>query len=219
VACPSNSTFCADFESGGMPTGSTYNTTDGTTWATAFTLDSTTFHAGGHSLQVKPSNVGFSPHMLDVPIPGKTFWVRLYVRSDHDIGDSAAIHNAFIAATESANGDPNNRGTMQVAEQYCQVLLNFNDNLMLSNGGTAACSAGGKVVTKNAWHCMEAFFDGTNGDVRVFSDGVEVITTLAWSMAKLNYASFEFGFWEYSGPSRTMWYDDVVVAPTRINCL
>ena len=30
---------------------------------------------------------------------------------------------------------------------------------------------------------------------------------------------FKFGFMQFHGPDRKVWYDDVAVAPTRIKCL
>jgi hypothetical protein len=213
--CPASATFCADFEGAGLPTGAAFMPSyQASMWMDFMSIDATVFHAGGHALKVLPTgNDGYSYRMLAVDAPATSFWVKLYVRSDVDLGQ--AEHNAFFGAS-SADGDQNNGDLMEVAEQYCQVVMNLHDDVVTSVGGTTACGSGGVLVSKDAWHCVEAFFDGPSGAIQVFSDGTPVIDKSNWT--KLDYQSFVFGFLEFHGPSRTMWYDDVAVGPTRMNC-
>ena len=136
------------------------------------------------------------------------------MRSDDTFGNMTAVHNAFFQAQMTP--DPNSGGQVQFAEQWCQVLLNANDKLYPD--GLSSCSTTGPTLSANAWHCVEAFFDGTNGVVQVYGDGTKMIDAQNWSNAKETYGAFEFGFHLYSGPDRNLWYDDVVVAPTRVGC-
>jgi hypothetical protein len=183
-------------------------------WSDSMSIDGSTVHGGTHSLMVKPTGSdGYSYRVLAVAAPAPSFWVRLWVRSDVDLGQEQ--HNAFFGAS-TADGDQNNGQLMEVAEQYCQVVMNLKDDVVTSIGGTTACGMGGVALTKDTWHCAEAFFDGPNGHIQVFSDGNPVIDKSGWT--KLSYQTFVFGFVEFHGPSRTMWYDDVAVGPARLGC-
>jgi hypothetical protein len=215
AGCPAGATYCADFEGTGLPEGAAFMPSyQAPMWMDFMSIDSTVFHAGAHALMVKPTgNDGYSYRMLAVDAPAASFWVRLYVRSDADLGQ--AEHNAFFAAS-TADGDQNNGDLMEVAEQYCQVVMNLHDDVVTSVGGTTACGSGGVLLAKDTWHCVEAFFDGPNGKIQVFADGTPVIDKSDWT--KLSFQSFVFGFLQFHGPSRTMWYDDVAVGPTRMSC-
>lgn len=212
--CPQDATFCSGFEEAGIPAGATYRPSYmANDWAKYMAIDSAVTHAGSQSLQVKPGGSGYDWRMLSVPAPGPTFWVRLYVRSDADIGQ--AEHNAYFQAM-TGDGDPNVGDNMEVAEQYCQIVLNLHDAVVLSKGGQTMCGSGGIKLPKDTWHCMEAYFDGTKGDVQVYANGEQIIDKAGWT--QLAYKTFSFGFLSFHGPARTMWYDDVAVASERIGC-
>ncbi|XYH94119.1 hypothetical protein ACMHYB_40660 [Sorangium sp. So ce1128] len=176
-------------------------------------IDASIFHGGAHSLHVKPGGSGYDWRMLSVPAPGPKFWARLYVRSSVDIGQ--AEHNAYFQAM-TGNGDPNEGHNVEVAEQYCQIVLNLHDVVVLSEGGETRCGSGGTLLPKDQWHCMEAYFDGTQGDVQVYANGTKIIDKAGWD--KLDFKTFSFGYLGFHGPARSMWYDDVAVAPERIGC-
>jgi hypothetical protein len=217
--CPSDATFCSGFEetSGppvNMPVGTATLEAYTGTFTDLMALDSTVFHSGKQSLKVL-SGTGMSAFkMLSVPIPGPTFWAHMYIRSDDTFGDMTAVHNTFFQAMTSP--DPNSTGQVQVAEQWCQVLLNVNDTLYPT--GLSSCSTTGPTLSPNVWHCVEAFFDGPNGVVQVYGDNTKIIDAEQWSPATETYGTFEFGFRQVSGPARNMWYDDVVVGKTRVGC-
>ena len=113
------------------------------------------------------------------------------------------------------DGDPN-KDSMEVAEQYCQVVLNHSDVVVTSNNSPMTCGSGGSLLPKNQWHCMEAFFDGPNGVVRVYANNMQIIDKTGWPA--LTYGAFNFGYEGFHGPARNIWYDDVAVAATRIGC-
>jgi hypothetical protein len=174
---------------------------------------------GAQSLQVKaPTGDGYDYRTLSVPAPGPVFWARVYMRSDVDFGQAG--HNSFFSAIVG-DGNPNNE-QMEISEQDCQLVLNHRDTLSFSGDpssgscGTCPCPHGGTVLAKDAWHCVEAFFDGTNGVVKVYANGQMVIDEEA--APRLAYARVNFGYQQYHGPARTIWYDDVAVAAGRIGC-
>jgi hypothetical protein len=217
--CPSNATFCSGFEESSgppanMPVGTATVEAYNGTFTDLMALDTTVVHSGKQSLKVLSGSSGSAYRMLSVPIPGPTFWVRMYMRSDVTFGDMTAVHNAFFQGMMTP--DPNSAGQVQFAEQWCQVLLNVSDKLFPD--GLSSCSTTGPTISANTWHCVEALFDGPNGNVQVYSDGTKLIDAQNWSYAKETYGAFEFGFHQYSGPARNLWYDDVVVAPSRVGC-
>ncbi|WP_437605804.1 hypothetical protein WMF20_32655 [Sorangium sp. So ce834] len=176
-------------------------------------IDASIVHAGARSLHVKPGGGGYDWRMLSVPAPGPTFWVRLYVRSSVDLGQSD--HNAYFQAM-TGTGEPNEGDNVEVAEQYCQIVLNLHDDVVLPMGGDFRCGSGGASLPKDQWHCMEAYFDGTKGDVQIYANGTKIIDKTGWK--KLDFKTFSFGYLGFHGPARSMWYDDVAVAPERIGC-
>ncbi|WP_437950256.1 hypothetical protein WME98_05105 [Sorangium sp. So ce296] len=176
-------------------------------------IDASIVHAGARSLHVKPGMSGYDWRMLSVPAPGPTFWVRLYVRSSVDLGQSD--HNAYFQAM-TGTGEPNEGDNVEVAEQYCQIVLNMRDDVVLPTGGDFRCGSGGASLPKDQWHCMEAYFDGTKGDVQIYANGTKIIDKTGWK--KLDFKTFSFGYLGFHGPARSMWYDDVAVAPERIGC-
>jgi hypothetical protein len=114
------------------------------TWQDSLTLDGSTAHAGTHSLMVKPTGSdGYSYRVLAVSAPAPSFWVRLWLKSDVDFGQEQ--HTAFFGAS-TADGDQNNGELMEVAEQYCQVVMNHKDDVVTSIGGTTACGSGGVLL-------------------------------------------------------------------------
>jgi hypothetical protein len=219
-ACPPDATFCSSFEDAGLPAGSMFQPAyQASMWMMFMTLDKTMYNSGKQSLEItKPTSEGYYYETLSVPTPSPVFWVRVYMQSDVDFGQLG--HNSFFSAV-AGNGDPNN-DQMEVSEQDCQVLLNHKDTLSFSGDSTSGscgmcpCPHGGTVLPANMWHCVETFFDGTNGVVKVYANGQMIIDEE--HAPKIAYGSLNFGYEQYHGPERTMWFDDVVVAPGRIGC-
>jgi hypothetical protein len=64
---------------------------------------------------------------------------------------------------------------------------------------------------------VEALFDGGSGDVQIFVDNQLIID--APGFKQLTYQTFRFGYLQFPGHQpRTVWFDDVVVAPDRVGC-
>lgn len=214
-ACPAGAYFCSGFEeASGLPQGATFQSPDessgGTTFEQVMALDRTAPFDGAQSLRVT-SPGPFRFRMVGVALPVSTFWVRLFIKSDRDIGQEG--HNAYFQAMTHPNYHNSTR-SVEVSEQFGCIVLNEHDALF-PQGNT--CGAN-KALAKNTWHCMEAKFDGAAGDVQVFANKTQIIDATAWSPAKAAFNTFEFGFANYHDPGGNVWYDDVVVAPTRVGC-
>ena len=165
--CPSGAIFCADFEeASGVPTNHPVGSATfedpseyGMTFTQVMALDKTAPYDGSQSLKIDPSS-SFSIRTLAVSVPA-TFWVRLYIKSDKAIGQTD--HNSFFAAGLSA--DYSTAKNVEVSEQFGCVLLNASDSLY-PTGTTCGVNT---ALSANTWHCMAAEFDGTTGNVQVFS--------------------------------------------------
>lgn len=153
--------------------------------------------------------------MLAVPSGGAAFWVRFYLRSDQPIG----VHDHNAIAIASTSDDPNSGG-VEFAED---VGLSFNtqDNVRWPEG-YGRLMAGGEMpysIPANEWHCIELSFDGTGQVQKLFIAGEELINATMYPSSALNFTTFKFGYNALHGTARSLWYDDMVVASSRVDCL
>ena len=223
VTCPANASFCSGFEDATMPKGSVYHAnSNSTVWTDSFAIDTTVLKNGKSSLKVK-SNVDApgvgNYQMLAVPTPspaGSAFWVRFYIRSDLDLG--GVDHNAFTEA--SGSDDPNDAVAIEFAEDV-GVAFNTKDDVRWPVGYGRTTSGGTNPFSlpKNTWHCIEISYDGQARHQQLFVDGTLQIDASNYPMTVgTGLKVFKFGFLQYHGPARNVWYDDVAVAPQRIPC-
>ena len=175
----------------------------------AFTLDTSGPYDGAKSFKVN-SPGSFHYRMLGVSVP-ETFWVRLHIKSDQDIGQEG--HNAFFIAMTDPNYH-NSAHSVEVSEQFGCIQLNDHDTLWPTDNSCTMST----TLAKNTWHCMEAFFDGSTGNVQVYADGAQIVNATGWANAKAAFNTFEFGYANYHDPAANVWYDDVAIGPSRLNC-
>jgi len=223
-ACPANATFCSGFEVSTLPAGAVYkvNAAPGE-WTRDFTVDSALFYSGKSSLLVKSgaasSTSGSAYRMLAVPAPSGAFWVRFYIQqTELDLG--GLEHNVFASA--SASDEPN-AASVEFAED---VGLSFNtSDAVRWPTGYGRTMSGGTMpfsLPKGMWHCIEISFDSQARQQQLFINGTQQIDAKDYPAAasvSAGFKNFKFGFNQLHGPARSIWYDDVVVAPTRIKCL
>jgi hypothetical protein len=213
LGCPPAASFCTSFEGDDLPAGAKYVSQRGDfVSGRSLLFDSAQRFSGEQSLLVPADTLPFDYRMLSVAVPGNDFWVRLQVRTDVLFGD-ADVDTLFLASvlTDGFNGD---RAT-QLSEQLDQVVLNKNGKL---HGATRENPMPGDPVTRLAadeWHCLEAFFGGTSGDVQVFLAGAPILTAPGWQPE--TYQTFRFGYERFS-TARNVWIDDVAVALERFGC-
>jgi hypothetical protein len=208
ITCPSNATFCSGFEGDVLPNGATYQSQP----MVPLEFDTAVKHSGARSLKVVSAG-GFNIRQVVVPIPGQSFWVRLFVQTSNTFGDNN--HDSlFVASTASPSQDNNAESGPEFSEQGNQIILNADDSLY-SQAGPGFPQGAGPQLSANTWHCEEAFYDGGSGDTQIFSDGDQLID--AGGFTPLTYQTFRFGYIGFN-TVRTVWFDDVVVAPDRIGC-
>jgi polysaccharide lyase-like protein len=228
--CPSDAIFCADFENGAIPSAATfYPAYQRAMSASYMTVDGTMGANGStHALKVTPGS-NFS-QMLGVPTGVSTFWTRMYIQTAVDTS-LVTGHDTFVAAIDdtasggmlASAGDPNNGEHIRIGEHECQLEINrkSDDKEILSDavgGNSNYTCAGGVSFTHGVWYCLEIFYDGPNSTVQVYVDNNEVSGLNVTNWGPYNYDLFTFGFENYGGTSRDVWYDDVAIAKHQIGC-
>ena len=216
--CPSGAIFCADFEEASGPPAN--NPVGAATFEDPI-QSGATFGSGvmdldpgdgpfdgRQSLRIDPSS-NSSVRTLVVAVPA-TFWIRLYIKSDLAIGQPN--HNSFFGAGTGPNYSTGNY--VEVSEQYGCVLLN-KGGVLYPTGTTCGVNS---ALSANSWHCMTAEFDGTTGNVHVFSGTTQIINAAAWAPATEAFNSFSFGYFAYNPNGATVWYDDVVISASPLSC-
>ena len=216
--CPPGAIFCADFEeASGTPAGNPVGTAtfqdpneSGATFGSGvMELDSgNSPFDGKQSLRIDPSS-GVSVRTLAVAVPA-TFWVRLYIKSDLAIGQPD--RNSFFGAGTNPIYSIGNY--VELSEQYGCVLLN-KSGMLYPTGTTCGTNS---ALSANSWHCMTAEFDGTTGNVKVYSGTTQIINAAAWAPAIEAFNSFSFGYFAYNPNGATVWYDDVVISASPLSC-
>jgi hypothetical protein len=219
MPCPSDASFCTGFEDDDLPDGAVYklNGDPNTPWTTDFEIDTTLFNTGQAALRVRPNGEGSGAYkMLAVPTPGPAFWVRFYIRSDVDLGQED--HNVYAAAAGS--DDPNDSSFIEFAEDV-GIAFNSHDIVRWPDGFGRLDSGGTNPYTlqKDTWHCIEIAYDGATRMQQLFVDGDQRIDAAEFPDSAYSFTTFKFGYNALHGTTRSTWYDDVAVAPSRIGCL
>jgi hypothetical protein len=216
--CPANAIFCSGFEDAALPANATYiSSNDNNDPTKGLVFDKTTFHTGTQSLKFLPLTA-YAQREVSVPA-ASAFWFRAYLRTDVEIGGPAgSMHNVFFEAMW-----PTGDKGVEITEEDCELGANINDTRYGSNGTTnqPGCPTApplGTTLPANTWHCIEGFFDGTQGNFQVFANGTMVINQMGLAGAKPAFSTLRFGYREYHAHDRTVWYDDLIVAPTRVGC-
>lgn len=201
-----------------MPAGAVFkvNGDPATPWTANFEVDTSQKYSGNSSLRVKRVGEGVGNYkMLAVPSGGATFWARFYIRSDKDLGVNE--HNALTFASTS---DDTNSGGVEFAED---VGLSFNtsDKVRWPEGYGRLTSGAMMPYTlpANEWHCIELSFDGPGRVQQLYVEGELLINATGYPEAAMTFTTFKFGYSAVHGTARSLWYDDLVVAPSRIGCL
>jgi hypothetical protein len=220
-ACPADATFCSGFEDSAQPKDAVYkyNAAPGD-WTRDFEVDGTLAHSGKSSLRVKSgSEAGISGayRMLAVPAPSGPFWVRFYIQqTEIDLG--GADHNVFASAAVS---DDPNAASIEFAEDV-GIAFNTSDSDRWPMGYGRLTSGGTMPFTlpKGMWHCIEISFDAQGKHQQLFINGTQQIDATGYPASLSGTPkNFKFGFNQLHGPARKVWFDDVAVAPSRIQCL
>jgi hypothetical protein len=226
AGCPSGA-FCDGFENqaGPAPAGD---------WSLAFpncqgsgtaTVDASTAHSGSKSVRVD-GHAGYCNHVFLATSRGITasgLYARFYVRHTTALPDA---HVAFAAMKDTADGGKDLRmGGQNRALQWNRE----SDDATLPEQSPAGVAQSVPLAV-NQWTCVE--FGITGSELRTWVNGNEVpglhadgtptpdvdsqwLRRSGWRPAP---ADFRLGWESYGNGDDTLWFDDVVVAATRIGC-
>jgi hypothetical protein len=143
-------------------------------------------------------------------VTAQAFWARIFVRFDTLFGDND--HDSLFAISDGDLSVDNNRETrIEFSEQEGTIVLNRSTDVI----GFPIVRP--TTLSANTWHCVETRFDGGSGDVEVFADGQPIISDLAKAKYQIAVKTFRIGTLQFHAP-RNVWFDDVVIAPNRVNC-
>jgi hypothetical protein len=210
IPCPADATFCSGFEGATLPAGTNFVIGGDSSFANQFALDTAVARSGQQSFMIPGPSPGFSYRALTIPAPGQDFWARLYVQVDTEFGDGN--HDALFGASDAdQQSDHNNEVLIELSEQFGYMLLNTDDCALQCNTPAPELQLAPAV-----WHCMEAHYDANAGHVEVFLEGERFIDSVG-PQYNLSFQTFRIGYMRFN-TERTVRYDDVVVAPTRVGC-
>lgn len=226
AGCPSGA-FCDGFESqtGSVPTGDwslMFPNCQGTGTAT---VDSSVSHSGGKSVRID-GRAGYCNHVFLATTRGMTgsgLYVRFYVRHTTALPES---HVTFAAMKDTADGGKDLRmGGQNRALQWNRE----SDDATLPEQSPAGVAQSVPLAV-NQWSCVE--FGITGSELRTWLNGNEVpglradgvptpdvdaqwLRRAGW---RPSLANFRLGWESYGNGDDTLWFDDIVMAPSRIGC-
>ena len=210
IPCPADATFCSGFEGQTLPAATQFVVGGDSSFPNQFALDTSQSNTGEQSFMIPGPSPGFSYRALTIAAPGQDFWARLYVRVSSEFGDGN--HDSlFGASSANQTSDHNNETLIELSEQFGYVLLNTDDCTLNCNAPSPQLQ-----LAPDAWHCLEAHYDGNTGHVEVFLEGSRFIDATNRSHA-FTYQTFRLGYMRFN-TERTVWYDDVIVARGRVGC-
>jgi hypothetical protein len=226
AGCPSGA-FCDGFEnqSGSTPAGDwslNFPNCQGTGTAT---VDSSVVHSGTRSVRVD-GRAGYCNHVFLSTTRGVSTsgqYVRFYVRHTTALPEA---HVTFVAMKDTADSGKDLRmGGQNRALQWNRE----SDDATLPEQSPAGVAQSIPLAV-NQWACVE--FGITGSELRTWLNGTEVAGLRAdgvpapdvdaqwlrrsgWRPAPAN---LRLGWESYGNGDDTLWFDDVVLAPSRIGC-
>lgn len=224
--CPTGA-FCDGFENqtGTTPAGEwslTFPNCQGTGTAT---VDSATARSGTKSIRVN-GGAGYCNHVFLTTsrgTGGSALHTRFYVRHTTALPEA---HVTFLAMKDTADGGKDLRmGGQNRALQWNRE----SDDATLPEQSPAGVAQSTPLAV-NEWTCVE--FGITGSELRTWVNGTEVpglradgvstpdvdaqwLRRAGWRPALTN---FRLGWESYGSGDDTLWFDDVVLASSRIGC-
>ena len=227
---PANAILSADFESdaaGKQPAGwhnfIAYNTDAANPQTNLQAIvDTTRPHLGKNSLHVKGD---MNPAFLTLPLPANInkLYVRGYFYMTRKLGQNPGANH------ETLFGIRKDKDT-EIRFGEIKGVLGVNE--VPSDNITPKMDQWGKgpLIAANKWVCIEGAFIGDKAqhEVHGWADGTEVISVTSgdqWN--NVEPATFLNGYWKefmigwqsFSNAANELWIDDLVLSPTRVNCL
>ncbi|MGX7827221.1 cellulose-binding domain-containing protein [Actinokineospora sp. 24-640] len=227
--CPATA-VCENWETqaGPAPGGRwslTYPNCQGTGTAT---IDPTAGRGGGKAVRVNGGG-GYCNHVFVgttlADQSGSTLFGRFHVRHSTAL---PAAHTTFMAMRDATEGKDLRMGGQNAALQWNRE----SDDATLPEQSPTGVSMSRPLPT-DRWTCVEFSVDRTSGAINTWVDGTLVPGLVADGVAthdvdgqwvrgkpawRPNLTDFRLGWESYGGETDTLWYDDIVLSPTRAGC-
>lgn len=189
----------------------------------SISIDNTQAHSGTKSVHVVGTGQEAFRSVLFTttkPFPPQhnSFYARVFMRSKSPMGEG---HSTYFGA-----GSADNQRAVRIGFQQYVLETNLihpnNEYEQLS--GPWGQPDQGVQLKAGEWHCVEAFFNGAQHELRVWFDDTEVTglhatnwgqNLSAWSP---QYGKAWFGFETYHSEQDELWYDDIIIGTQRIGC-
>ncbi|KMM46058.1 cellulose-binding protein [Cellulomonas sp. A375-1] len=207
------------------------------TWAVTYpdcsgsgraSVDSTVAHSGGKSLRVD-GGAGYCNHVFVQAQPasalGSTVYVRFWVRHTTAL---PVQHTTYLAMRDANDG---NRDLRMGGQNSLMQWNRSSDDATLPEQSPAGLSRTAQLPAGGSWHCAEALVEGATGRLTTWLDGWAVPGLIVdgtpthdldgqwlskpWSP---RLTDLRLGWESYGEGADTLWFDDVVVASTRVGC-
>jgi hypothetical protein len=224
-SCPFK--LCEGFED--VASGQPPNPATWTRSSNSILVDTTHANRGTRALHMLVTNAPAEPFIRETktfPAAGNAFYGRLFFL----IGASpnSFAHWTIVEARGSGN---NNRirygglfGNNGISNHT--YLFNVETQGAANPSEKALTDDANAAIPKNSWVCMEWFFDGTNNEARIWSNGVErtmshaTSTTLNGPYVIPQMTSLNIGLAVYQGIGSPyeFWIDDIAIDSQRIGC-
>jgi hypothetical protein len=189
----------------------------------SISIDGTQAHSGSKSVYVNGTGQGSYRSVLftttaPFPVANNSFYTRAFIRSKNGMGEG---HSTYFGA---GSGDDQRMVRIGFHQYVLEANLIHPGTEYEVLSGPWGQPAQGVQFVPGKWHCVEAFFDGAQHELRAWFDGTEVarLHTTNWN-ANLKswspqYARAWFGFETYHGEQDELWYDDVAIGTERLGC-
>jgi hypothetical protein len=238
--------LCDDFESdtpGSPPSASLWSLVDGSncggSGTYSITVDTSQAHSGTKSVKVVGgdscgpvfTNTSAFAQLTSGEVYGR-FYMRLSTATPYG-------HAAFALLGFLADAGPlgnNQTDYLQISTQPVSnqpiLLWNYNDHTLPQPDTSGAAMT--TYPAANTWTCIEFHTSSSTGGIEAWVDGTAVAgmtyvpgTTasnsdnMPWQTNRpmpLKIASMSFGLVDFHTGSTTVWFDDVALASSRINC-
>ncbi|MCX4245207.1 hypothetical protein [Paraliomyxa miuraensis] len=167
-----------------------------------------------------------------LPVAGDRIYVRAYVNFEREMSAMGGHVSYIVGANAPSNGAELRLGASQnFGNGQMMVDVNLLGNgpeyTQFSNGdvtGGAPSGAPGVTLVADTWYCIEALYDGSAHEFRLWIDGMELsaMHVTDWQMGVTNwspvYSVVKIGGQNYSGSLGQIWFDDVAMGTQPLGC-
>jgi len=226
---PCGEAVCEDFESaavGSVPGAPWTVSTPSCSGKGTLAIDDTQAHTGAHALVVHGGDKYCDHVFLASAVPAKlagTLHVRFYVRFDDAFTDA---HTTFLALADKTDGKDLRMGGQKGIFMWNREAGDATLPALSPTGIALSVSP-----TPDAWHCVQIAIDPTGRTLHTSIDGIArsglVIDTAPTPDIDQQWLSqpwmpdlqnIRFGWEAYGGPAMTLWFDDLAIGSSPLDC-